>query len=168
LKDLRSDSKQSLGLREFLTALAVCHTVVPHVDDKGVHAYRASSPDEAALVIAAKQLGYEFWERSERAIRVRVTGGGILEFELLVENQFTSDRRCMSTVVRIPSTGEIILYCKGADEAMFPKLRTELQRNEDEVRSLFFSFVAHRPWNPFWFYFSFSFSSIDDNAESFE
>lgn len=46
-------------LKEFLTLLAVCHTVIPEVHD-GKMVYQASSPDEAALVAGAEQLGYQF------------------------------------------------------------------------------------------------------------
>lgn len=46
-------------IREFLTLLAVCHTVIPEVKD-GKMIYQASSPDEAALVAGAELLGYQF------------------------------------------------------------------------------------------------------------
>lgn len=46
-------------LREFLTLLAICHTVIPEVRD-GKTIYQASSPDEAALVAGAELLGYQF------------------------------------------------------------------------------------------------------------
>jgi phospholipid-transporting ATPase len=45
--------------REFLMLLAVCHTVIPDVRD-GRMVFRASSPDEAALVAGAELLGYQF------------------------------------------------------------------------------------------------------------
>jgi phospholipid-transporting ATPase len=45
--------------REFMTLLAVCHTVIPEVKD-GKMVYQASSPDEAALVAGAETLGYRF------------------------------------------------------------------------------------------------------------
>lgn len=47
---------------EFLTLLAVCHTVIPEKRDGKMH-YQASSPDEAALVAGAEQLGYQFHVR---------------------------------------------------------------------------------------------------------
>ncbi len=49
-------------IHEFLTLLAVCHTVIPEtVDDRpGEIIYQASSPDEGALVKGAKSLGYIF------------------------------------------------------------------------------------------------------------
>ena len=46
-------------LKEFLTLLAVCHTVIPEIKD-GKMVYQASSPDEAALVAGAELLGYKF------------------------------------------------------------------------------------------------------------
>jgi phospholipid-transporting ATPase len=49
-------------LRDFLTLLAVCHTVIPEVKD-GKTIFQASSPDEAALVAGAELLGYQFHVR---------------------------------------------------------------------------------------------------------
>lgn len=46
-------------IHEFLTLLAVCHTVIPENRDGKMH-YQASSPDEAALVAGAELLGYQF------------------------------------------------------------------------------------------------------------
>jgi len=54
--------KEKEVLREFLTLLAVCHTVIPEVKD-GKTIYQASSPDEAALVAGAELLGYQFQVR---------------------------------------------------------------------------------------------------------
>ena len=54
-----TDVREREMVREFLTLLAVCHTVIPEVrDEKTV--YQASSPDEAALVAGAELLGYQF------------------------------------------------------------------------------------------------------------
>lgn len=47
-------------IHEFLSLLAVCHTVIPEVKDDGKVVYQASSPDEAALVAGAETLGYRF------------------------------------------------------------------------------------------------------------
>ena len=54
-------------LTEFLTLLAVCHTVIPEVHN-GKMVYQASSPDEAALVAGAELLGYQFHVRLEALI----------------------------------------------------------------------------------------------------
>jgi phospholipid-transporting ATPase len=51
--------KEREVIKEFLTLLAVCHTVIPEVQDGNI-VYQASSPDEAALVAGAEMLGYQF------------------------------------------------------------------------------------------------------------
>lgn len=54
-----TDGEDAAVIREFVTLLAVCHTVIPEVkDDKVI--YQASSPDEAALVAGAELLGFKF------------------------------------------------------------------------------------------------------------
>ncbi|TYZ58150.1 hypothetical protein PybrP1_008470, partial [[Pythium] brassicae (nom. inval.)] len=61
LRHLNAGGKQGELIHEFLTLLSICHTVIPEVDKAtGAVAYRASSPDEEALVKAAKCLGYNF------------------------------------------------------------------------------------------------------------
>jgi phospholipid-transporting ATPase len=52
-------SAEAAVVHEFLSLLAVCHTVIPEVRD-GKTLYQASSPDEAALVAGAEILGYRF------------------------------------------------------------------------------------------------------------
>lgn len=51
--------KEALVVKEFLTLLAVCHTVIPEVKGEKM-VYQASSPDEAALVSGAELLGFRF------------------------------------------------------------------------------------------------------------
>lgn len=61
--NMASGSQEKEVVKEFLTLLAVCHTVIPEVKD-GKLVYQASSPDEAALVSGAELLGYQFHVRS--------------------------------------------------------------------------------------------------------
>jgi len=50
---------QESRLHDFLVCLSVCHTVIPETDERtGKRVFRASSPDEEALVKAARCLGY--------------------------------------------------------------------------------------------------------------
>jgi len=55
----RGESREQKVLREFLSLLSVCHTVIPEVENGKVK-YQASSPDEAALVAGSELLGYRF------------------------------------------------------------------------------------------------------------
>lgn len=60
--NLTGGHETSWIINEFLTLLATCHTVIPENKD-GKITYQASSPDEAALVEGAEQLGYRFTVR---------------------------------------------------------------------------------------------------------
>ena len=108
------------AVHAFLCLLAVCHTVIPEARGDGRVVFQASSPDEAALVAGAQALGYEFTTRTPRSVYVQVQGAE-LAYELLQVCEFTSARKRMSTVVREPS-GRIVVYCKGADTVMLPRL----------------------------------------------
>jgi len=52
------------NIDNYLTHLAICHTVVADFKE-GKTLYNASSPDELALVNAAKYFGYFFKGRDE-------------------------------------------------------------------------------------------------------
>jgi phospholipid-transporting ATPase len=58
----RANHENAQIIDEFLTLLAVCHTVIPEHDEErpGNIIYQASSPDESALVEGVKNLGYIF------------------------------------------------------------------------------------------------------------
>lgn len=56
-------------IQKFFRLLAVCHTAIPEVDENtGKVMYEAESPDEAAFVIAARELGFEFYQRTQTSI----------------------------------------------------------------------------------------------------
>ncbi|KAF9360352.1 hypothetical protein BGX26_009704 [Mortierella sp. AD094] len=110
---------------EFLTLLAVCHTVIPERQegDPSEIVYQASSPDEGALVSGAALLGYQFTTRRPRSVNIQV-GMHDLEYEILNVCEFNSTRKRMSTIVRGPDR-RIKLYCKGADTVILERLGTE-------------------------------------------
>ena len=54
-------------------------------------------------------------------------------FQVLHVLPFDSTRKRMSIILRHPITRERILFCKGADSAIFPRLKTALPGSEDEV-----------------------------------
>lgn len=56
-------------IQKFFRVLALCHTAIPEVNQEtGEIDYEAESPDEAAFVIAARELGFEFFERTQSSI----------------------------------------------------------------------------------------------------
>uniref|UniRef100_A0A673LGY6 Phospholipid-transporting ATPase n=1 Tax=Sinocyclocheilus rhinocerous TaxID=307959 RepID=A0A673LGY6_9TELE len=88
------------------------------VDDIQKLLYEAESPDEAALVQAAKAYGCTLLGRSPEQVLVAVPGTGPLSIPLLHVLPFHSARKRMSVVVRHPLTGEVVVYTKGADNVI--------------------------------------------------
>nr|CCA14919.1 phospholipidtransporting ATPase putative [Albugo laibachii Nc14] len=88
--------------------------------------FSASSPDELALVSAAKYFGYQFVTRRNGSLTIQVAssnGQEEMTFEILEMIEFSSARKRMSVIVRTPAR-EILLLTKGADAAIFPRLDT--------------------------------------------
>lgn len=115
--------KQSDVIRDFLLLLAVCHTVQIETDEKdpSIKRYQAASPDEGALVSAAKNLGFYFCKRDPSSVFVG-TRHGELTYDILCFNEFNSTRKRMSVVCR-GADGQYVLFCKGADTMILPRLK---------------------------------------------
>ena len=114
---------------DFMTHLGVCHTVVAETKQDGTTSYNASSPDELALVNAAKYFGYFFKGRDDdNNIEVEILGKSI-RFQLLTVIEFSSDRKRMTVVVRTPD-GKIKVMCKGADSIIAERL-AKCDRNDE-------------------------------------
>lgn len=84
--------------------------------------YEAHSPDEAALIHAAKAYGFTMVERTPHYVTVKLPNDALLKFEVLDILTFDSTRRRMSIIVRHPHSKEIIMYTKGADSAIMERL----------------------------------------------
>lgn len=96
--------------------------------------YEAESPDEAALVKAASLYGYKLLSRSPDKVSLYVPGEGEVTYEVLHVLPFDSSRKRMSIVVRRQDDSSKVMYCKGADSAVLPKLeRTNQQFVADDV-----------------------------------
>lgn len=122
----------SVALRQFLIILGVCHTVVcdrePDKEDK--INYQSSSPDELALVTAAKDIGFELVGRSSQEVSIHNKILNIDEnFKTLCEFPFSSDRKRMSLVLR--DGDKLFLYSKGADSVMLPRIKFNIDDNHD-------------------------------------
>jgi len=123
---------------EFFKALSLCHTVVigQHHDHGNSNnnnsqqgneeiIYKASSPDEEALVKAAYQLGIKFINRTPTQLTISVMNDSDQHtYQILHTFDFTSDRKRMS-VVLLDDKNNIKIITKGADEVIFQKLNHE-------------------------------------------
>ncbi|XP_075210941.1 ATPase phospholipid transporting 8B [Lycorma delicatula] len=106
----------------FFRLLALCHTVMAE-EREGRLEYQAQSPDEAALVSAARNFGFVFKERTPNSITIEVMGV-IEEYELLCILDFNNVRKRMSVVLR--KDHKLRLYCKGADSVVYERLRPSI------------------------------------------
>nr|CAI9696669.1 unnamed protein product [Rangifer tarandus platyrhynchus] len=84
--------------------------------------YEAESPDEAALVHAARAYSCALVGRLHDQVSVELPHLGRLTFELLHTLGFDSIRKRMSVVIRHPLTDEINVYTKGADSVVMDLL----------------------------------------------
>uniref|UniRef100_A0A3Q1IWR6 Phospholipid-transporting ATPase n=1 Tax=Anabas testudineus TaxID=64144 RepID=A0A3Q1IWR6_ANATE len=131
----------------FLRALCLCHTVqvkesteqgqdqvdglTDQVDGLEVlqppqeqRGFIASSPDEVALVKGAMRYGFTFLGLESKTMKILNSNNDIEMYELLHVLNFDPVRRRMSVIVRSRS-GETLLFCKGADSSIFPRVRQE-------------------------------------------
>ncbi|KAI0835220.1 phospholipid-translocating P-type ATPase [Hypoxylon sp. FL0890] len=119
----------STKARQFLLCVALCHTCLPEVKENGEISFQAASPDELALVQAARDLGYLLIDRPAQSIRLQFhssEGELVTEtYEVLDVIEFSSKRKRMSIVIRMPD-GRVCVFCKGADNVMIARLRNAL------------------------------------------
>uniref|UniRef100_A0A8C7ZQP4 Phospholipid-transporting ATPase n=1 Tax=Oryzias sinensis TaxID=183150 RepID=A0A8C7ZQP4_9TELE len=133
IQNIEKNHPTSPQICEFLTMMAVCHTVVPEREDNQI-IYQASSPDEGALVKGAKGLGFVFTARTPHSVIIEARGKE-MTYELLNVLEFSSNRKRMSVVVRTPN-GRLRLYCKGADNVIFERLHEASQYKELTIAHL--------------------------------
>lgn len=108
--------------------MGMCHSVQADTNDLDELDYKSASPDEEALANAAKSNGYIFLGR-ERTKLTMSEAGEKVEYTILAQFDFTSERRRMSLVVRMPD-GEIKMMTKGADSVVESRL-SDSQENAE-------------------------------------
>ncbi|XP_068383125.1 phospholipid-transporting ATPase IH isoform X4 [Eschrichtius robustus] len=145
----------------FFRAVCLCHTIQVKDGDEADGprkspdsgrrcVYISASPDEVALVegvqreltprdikqlpqshTARKRLGFTYLRLKDNYMELQNRGNDIERFELLEILSFDSVRRRMSVIVK-SATGEIYLFCKGADSSIFPRV---IEGKVDQIRS---------------------------------
>ncbi|OTA54635.1 phospholipid-translocating P-type ATPase [Hypoxylon sp. EC38] len=141
--DLRGESgeEQKEANAHFMLALALCHTVIAeHVPgDPPKIVFKAQSPDEAALVATARDMGFTVLGQTSEGIKLNVMGEE-RHYPILNTIEFNSSRKRMSSIVKMPD-GRIILFCKGADSIIYSRLKrgeqAELRKTTAEHLEMF-------------------------------
>ncbi|XP_067872451.1 phospholipid-transporting ATPase IC-like [Heterodontus francisci] len=121
------------GVHEFFKLLAVCHTVMTE-EKNGQLAYQAASPDEEALVTAARNFGYVFLSRTKDTITISELGVR-RTYTMLAMLDFSSCRKRMSVILK-DSEGTIKLYSKGADVVIYERLCLNCPHKESTQMAL--------------------------------
>ncbi|SCU81992.1 LADA_0C02322g1_1 [Lachancea dasiensis] len=140
----------------FILALALCHSCLPKKasvieDEDDRIEYQASSPDELALVTAARDMGYVVMNRNANILSIKSYPGGFdnepitEDYEILNVIDFSSDRKRMSVLVRLSQQPHrVLLICKGADNVILNRLHnsdmatqkaSELQETTNERKT---------------------------------
>ncbi|GAA6233537.1 phospholipid-transporting ATPase ID-like [Lates japonicus] len=113
----------------FFRLLALCHTVMAEEKTEGELFYQAQSPDEGALVTAARNFGFVFRSRTPDSVSI-VEMGQQRSYELLAILDFNNIRKRMSVIVRSPE-GKLSLFCKGADTIIYERLHQSCSKLMD-------------------------------------
>jgi phospholipid-translocating ATPase len=137
-----AETKPGTRARKNSNAPSVSASLLPGQEEKPQPTikYRAESPDEAALVSAAKNVGFAFVSRGATAnpdggdqkavkgnarqnVNLNILGQDHT-YEQLDVIKFNSTRKRMTVIVREPQElgGKILLLTKGADNVIFERL----------------------------------------------
>lgn len=123
--------------RFFLLSLALCHSCLPkrynveHNEgtNEGPIEYQSSSPDELALITAARDLGYIALNRHGKILTIKSFPNGfkkqplLEDYKILETLDFNSNRKRMSVLVKVPNEPHrVLLVCKGADNIILERL----------------------------------------------
>jgi phospholipid-transporting ATPase len=122
------ENENYTNIERFIMHMALCHSIVL---DERTGRYNASSPDELALVNAAKFFGAEFKKRDDENRMIVEYQGKQRFYRLLNILEFTSTRKRMSVIVedlndpQQQQGGDIYVLTKGADSIIIPRLNVE-------------------------------------------
>jgi len=121
------------AVQDFFMGLALCNATLPLVKEDGSIKYNANTPDDGALVKAAKNMGVTLKERTtvakgvEEVVLSVATGPDAAEdhkYQIVATLDFTSARKRMSTVVKFPD-GTVRVMMKGADNFIKERLKDQ-------------------------------------------
>ena len=114
---------QAHANEEFALTLALCHSVIAETipGDPPAIEFKAQSPDEAALVATARDVGFTVKGKHRDDLIVNIQGTD-RKYRIMNELEFNSTRKRMSVIVRMPDR-RIVLLCKGADSMIYSRLK---------------------------------------------
>ena len=118
---IRSHMEASVtnDMHSMFECIAVCHS--GKVDND--RDFLCSSEDERALLHAARKVGYSFVSRKNNVVRVKIHRH-LHQYSVAAILPFDSTRKMMSVVCCTPDN-EYVIFTKGADTSIFPRLASD-------------------------------------------
>ena len=110
--------KKEKNMHNFLLCIALCHS--GRINKGGKNSYICYSEDERCLLLCTKQFGYQFYHREHHSIVIKIRGQ-LVRFGVKAVFPFDSHRKMMSVVCKTYE-GEYIMFTKGADSSVTPRL----------------------------------------------
>ena len=114
----------------FLKCMALCHECLTEKEHNDIK-YIGQSPDEISLVDCARRVGFKYLTTRADIVELEVMdfkqpeGSLIEKYRKVCFFEFDSDRKRNSIVVEDLTTGNYILFAKGADNVMWELLSSE-------------------------------------------
>ena len=121
MSDLNAADAQSSHNALFLKCMSLCHECLIDTTQEGKKKFTGQSPDEVAILDAAKLMGYEFLGTSNGVISL-VKDTAPIQYSQVCTFEFDSDRKRSSVVVIEQATNKAFLFIKGADSVINPLL----------------------------------------------
>ena len=135
------------GQEDFLKCLTICHDCtllnLTEKDGSVTQVLTGSSLDEQCLLNQVKKENIAcFKSRSAKSVHIQIgSDTNLLDYDILAINEFSSERKLMSVIVKDKSTGQHFCFAKGAESQIMARLSDESsgsalkQRIEEEVFS---------------------------------
>lgn len=122
-----TENYQSFIINKFLDCLALCHSIESEEQIFPKIKYKSSSPDETALINFARYYN-KIFKQKDISDHITITNKQGVEkhCSLIYAIDYTSERKCMSVIVR-DANKKIYIFTKGADNIVSQKLKPEQQ-----------------------------------------
>ena len=110
-----------MHLLMFFRTLCLCHDLTIITNSAGKSFPSGPSQDELCLIEMGREAGLiEFISRDSSHLKIRVQGK-IETYKNIKFYEFTSERKMMTRIVQNEETGEVRIFCKGADSSIFKR-----------------------------------------------
>eukprot|EP00347_Sterkiella_histriomuscorum_P009146 403342344 len=121
--------------QDYWRCICICHNVI-QLKKGNENQLSGSSQDELILLQMAEKSNYaKFLSKKIDSIQIELNNH-IEQFSIIKTFEFTSDRKMMSIIVKDLKSKRYVLFCKGADSSIIPKLQSCSKIDQETLNSL--------------------------------